>query len=43
MKSWYEKLKLESDFDIMIKKLNKPNVYYRITYNEERIYNALKK
>ncbi len=33
---------LESDFDIMIKTLNNQNVYYRITYNEEGIYNALK-
>ena len=33
---------LESDFDIMIKTLNNQNVYYRITYNGEGIYNALK-
>lgn len=33
---------LESDFDIMIKALNNQNVYYRITYNGEEIYNALK-
>ncbi len=31
---------LESDFDIMIKTLNSQNVYYRITYNGEGIYNA---
>lgn len=33
---------LESDFDIMVKTLNNQNVYYRITYNGEGIYNALK-
>ena len=33
---------LESDFDIMIKMLNNQNVYYRVTYNGEGIYNALK-
>jgi len=33
---------LESDFDIMTKTLNNQNVYYRITYNGEGIYNALK-
>ncbi len=34
---------LESDFDIMMKILKNENVYYRITYNGEEIYNALKK
>jgi len=33
---------LESEFDIMTKTLNNQNVYYRITYNGEGIYNALK-
>ena len=33
---------LESDFDIMIKTLNNQKVYYRITYNGEGIFNALK-
>lgn len=33
---------LESDCDLMIKTLNDQNVYYRITYHGEGIYNALK-
>ena len=32
----------KNENDIMIKTLNNQNVYYRITYNGEGIYNALK-